>query len=148
MDKWVTGSLSKGFRKGLPQKIPQLDDLQQQINKLKDLLTSFVLLESQPEEESTLQEILQLDDLQQQINELEDIISKKLDPSSDNLTTKQFSQVKELEKEIKKSKSIDIERKIIKILQKQNKKLDALEKKLQSFSNWRNEKIIKSFLNL
>jgi TolA-binding protein len=51
------------------------------------------------EEEATPQQIAQLDDLQQQIDELE--------------------------KEIKKSKSTHVKRKIIKPLRKQNKKLDG-----------------------
>ncbi len=51
------------------------------------------------EEEATPQQIAQLDDLQQQIDELE--------------------------KEIKKSKSTNVKRKIIKPLRKQNKKLDG-----------------------
>jgi len=115
------GSLPKGFTKELtqepeptpkpeekeatPQQIAQLDDLQQQIDELEDLLSSHVLSESQPEEEeeATPQQIAQLDVLQKQINKLE--------------------------KEIKKSKSNHIKRKIIKPLRKQNKKLDGLTTK-------------------
>jgi len=111
------GSLPKGFTKEIhqepeptlqpkeeeatPQQIAQLDDLQQQINELEDLLSSHILSESQPEEEeeATPQQIAQLDDLQKQINEIE--------------------------KEIKKSKSTHIKRKIIKPLRKQNKKLHS-----------------------
>ncbi len=111
------GSLPKGFTKEVhqepeptlqpkeeeatPQQIAQLDDLQQQINELEDLLSSHILSESQPEEEeeATPQQIAQLDDLQKQINEIE--------------------------KEIKKSKSTHIKRKIIKPLRKQNKKLHS-----------------------
>ncbi len=115
------GSLPKGFTKELsqepeptpkpvekeatPQQIAQLDELQQQIDELEDLLSSHVLSESQPEEEekATPQQIAQLGDLQKQINKLE--------------------------KEIKKSKSNHIKRKIIKPLRKQNKELDELTTK-------------------
>ncbi len=99
------GSLPKGFTKEIhqepeptpepeeeeatPQQIAQLADLQEQIDDLEDLLSSHILSESEPkEEEATPQQIAQLDILQKQINELE--------------------------KEIKKSKSTHIKRKITK----------------------------------
>ncbi len=110
------GLLPKGFTKELvqepeptpkptpkeeeatPQQIAQLDNLQKQINELEDLLSAHILSESQlKEEEATPQQIAQLDNLQKQINKLE--------------------------KEIKKSKSTHIKRKIVKPIRKQNKKL-------------------------
>ncbi len=123
------GSLPKGFTKEIhqepeqtptqeptpeeeeatPQQIAQLADLQQQIDDLEDLLSSHVLSESKPEEEdATPQQIAQLDILQKQINELE--------------------------KEIKKSKSIHIKRKISKPIKKSTKKLHDSKKKITSKS--------------
>jgi len=101
------GSLPKGFTKELPQE-PTLE----------------------LEEEATPEQLTQLDDLQQQINELEDVLSAQLNPSSDEPTPEQLSRVKKLEKEIEKLESIDIENEIIQTLQKQNDKLDNIEKKL------------------
>jgi len=92
-----------------PQQIAQLADLQQQIDDLEDLLSSHILSESKPEEEdATPQQIAQLDILQKQINELE--------------------------KEIKKSKSIHIKRKISKPIKKSTKKLHDSKKKITSKS--------------
>ncbi len=116
------GSLPKGFTKkyqepeptpeeeeATPQQIAQLADLQQQIDDLEDLLSSHILSESEPkEEEATPQQIAQLDILQKQINELE--------------------------KEIKKSKSIHIKRKISKPIKKSTKKLHDSKKKITSKS--------------
>jgi uncharacterized phage infection (PIP) family protein YhgE len=123
------GSLPKGFTKEIhqepeptptqeptpeeeeatPQQIAQLADLQQQIDDLEDLLSSHILSESKPEEEeATPQQIAQLDILQKQINELE--------------------------KEIKKSKSIHIKRKISKPIKKSTKKLHDSKKKITSKS--------------
>ena len=122
------GSLPKGFTKehqepeptptqeptpeeeeATPQQIAQLADLQQQIDDLEDLLSSHILSESKPEEEeATPQQIAQLDILQKQINELE--------------------------KEIKKSKSIHIKRKISKPIKKSTKKLHDSKKKITSKS--------------
>jgi len=145
LSKSSRGSLPKGFTKTLPQEpileleeeatpeqLAQLDDLQQQIDELEDMLSSQVLPESQPEEEeeATPEQLAQLDDLQQQIDELEDMLSAQLNPSSDKPTPEQLSRVKKLEKQIKKLESIDIEHKIIQTLQKQNDKLDNIEKKL------------------
>ena len=123
------GSLPKGFTKEIrqepeqtptqeptpeeeeanPQQIAQLADLQQQIDDLEDLLSSHILSESKPEEEeATPQQIAQLDILQKQINELE--------------------------KEIKKSKSTRIKRKISKPIKKSTKKLHDSKKKITSKS--------------
>ena len=52
-------------------------------------------------------------------------------PSSDEPTQEQISKVNELEKEIEKLEAADIEHEIIQTLQKQNKKLDDIEKKLK-----------------
>ncbi|RMW33545.1 MAG: hypothetical protein EA439_03115, partial [Nitrosopumilus sp.] len=48
----------------------------------------------------------------------------------DEATEEQISRVNELEKEIEKLEAADIEHEIIQTLQKQNKKLDDIEKKL------------------
>ena len=84
------------------------------------------------EEEATPEQISQLNDLQQQIDGLEEVLSKKL--SSDEPTPEQLSRVEELEKEIAKLEKVDVEKEIIKPLQKQNKKLDKIEKKLRRSS--------------
>ena len=50
--------------------------------------------------------------------------------STEDSTPEQFSKVKEVEKEIKKLEGVEIEYDITQTLQKQNKKLDDIEKKL------------------
>ncbi|MFQ5476534.1 MAG: DUF5679 domain-containing protein, partial [Nitrosopumilus sp.] len=141
------GSLSKGFTKeptqepeptteleeeATPEQLAQFNDLQQQIDELEDMLSFQILPESQSEEEeeATPEQLAQFNDLQQQIDELEYVLSTQLSPSSDEPTPEQLSRVKKLEKEIQKLESIDIEQEIIQTLQKQNKKLDDIEKKL------------------
>ncbi len=84
------------------------------------------------EEEATPEQLSQLNDLQQQIDELEDVLSKKL--SANEPTPEQLSRVEELEKEITKLEKVDVEKEIVKPLQKQNKKLDKIEKKLRRSS--------------
>ena len=87
----------------------------------------------EPEEEATSEQLAQLDDLQQQIDELENTLSNQFLPESkleEEATPKQFSKIKKLEKEIAKLEATDIEHKIIKTLQKQNKKLGNIEKHL------------------
>jgi len=87
----------------------------------------------EPEEEATSEQLAQLDDLQQQIDELEKTLSNQFLPESkleEEATPKQFSKIKKLEKEIAKLEATDIEHKIIKTLQKQNKKLGNIEKHL------------------
>ena len=108
----------------------QFNDLQQQIDELEDTLSSQVLLESQPEEESIPERLTQFNDLQQQIDELEYVLSAQLNPSSNEFIPEQFSRVKKLEKEIEKLESVDMENEIIQILQKLNDRLDDIKKKL------------------
>jgi len=86
-------------------------------------------------EEATPEQLSQVSDLQNQIDELEDVLFSQLHPSSEEATSEQISQVKELEKEIEILESADIEHEIIQTLQKQNKKLDDIEKKLLTPSN-------------
>jgi cell fate (sporulation/competence/biofilm development) regulator YmcA (YheA/YmcA/DUF963 family) len=50
--------------------------------------------------------------------------------SAEEFTPEQISKVKKLEKEIKKLERVDTVYDIIQTLQKQNKKLDHIEKKL------------------
>ena len=83
------------------------------------------------EEEATPEQLLQLDDLQQQIDELENTLSNQFLSESkpeEEATPEQFSKIKKLEKEIAKLEATDVEHKMIKTLQKQNKKLDNIEK--------------------
>ncbi|MDH3764885.1 MAG: DUF5679 domain-containing protein, partial [Nitrosopumilus sp.] len=82
---------------------------------------------TEPEDEEATPE--QLDDLRKQINELEHILSTKSNLSPDPIT-KQSSKIEKLEKDIKKLETTNIEQKIIQTLQKQNKKLDGIEKKI------------------
>jgi hypothetical protein len=81
-------------------------------------------------EEDTSEQLNQLNDLQKQIDDLENELFSKLNPSSDDATPKQISKIKKLEKEIEEFESVDIEHEIIQTLQKQNKKLDEIEKNL------------------
>jgi hypothetical protein len=67
----------------------------------------------------------QLNDLQQQISELENILSTKLNPSKD-LPVTQTPKVNKSQNPV----NAEIEQKIIHILQKQNQKLDDIEKEL------------------
>ena len=67
----------------------------------------------------------QLNDLQQQISELENILSTKLNPSKD-LPINQTPKVNKSQNPV----NAEIEQKIIHILQKQNQKLDDIEKEL------------------
>ena len=83
--------------------------------------------------ESTLKQLTQLDDLQRQVDKLENMLSNPFlskSKSAEEFTPEQFFKVNELEKEIKKSKEIETEYDITQTLQKQNKKLDDIEKKL------------------
>ena len=102
------------------------------------MLSSNTLTTPEPEpqnEEATPEQLSQVSDLQNQIDELEDVLFSQLHPSSEEATSEQISQVKELEKEIEILESADIEHEIIQTLQKQNKKLDDIEKKLLTPSN-------------
>ncbi len=84
-------------------------------------------------EEATPEQLSQVNDLQQQIDDLENVLSHQNFPysqSEEEATPEQLSKVKELEKEIEKLESVDIEREIIQTLRKQDKKLGAIENKL------------------
>jgi len=116
-----------------PEQLSQVSDLQNQIDELENMLSSNILSTPEPEpqdEEATPEQLSQVSDLQNQIDELEDVLFSQLHPSSEEATPEQISQVKELEKEIEILESADIEHEIIQTLQKQNKKLDDIEKKL------------------
>jgi len=116
-----------------PEQFEQLDELQKQIDELETKLSNKPVpkIQSEHEEEIPLEQHSEFDDLQDQINELEDELISKLHPSSDEPTQEQISKVNELEKEIEKLEAADIEHEIIQTLQKQNKKLDDIEKKLK-----------------
>ncbi|MFQ5497217.1 MAG: DUF5679 domain-containing protein, partial [Nitrosopumilus sp.] len=118
-----------------PEQFTQLNDLQQQINDLENVLSTQVFPESETEpkdEEATPEQFTQLNDLQQEIDDLENVLYNVLHPSDDEPTSEQISRVKELEKEIEKLEAADIEHEIIQTLRKQDKKLDDIEKKLQT----------------
>ena len=93
-------------------------------------------LETVPEpenEQATPKQITQLDDLQRQIDKLKNMLSNPIlfeSKSAEEIIPEQFSKIKELEKEIKKFEGVETEYEIIQTLQKQNKKLDDIEKKI------------------
>ena len=111
-----------------PEQIEKLNQLQKQIEELE------TVPEPEPEnEQATPEQITQLDDLQRQIDKLENMLSNPIlfeSKSAEEFTPEQISKVKKLEKEIKKLERVDTEYDIIQTLQKQNKKLDDIEKKL------------------
>ena len=114
-----------------PEQFEQLDELKKQIDELESRLSEKPIPEviSEPEVEPVVEEYSEYNDLEDQIDELEDELTSKLHPSNE-VTEEQISRVKELEKEIEKLEAADIEHEIIQTLQKQNKKLDEIEKKL------------------
>ncbi len=112
-----------------PAQLEEVKHLEEQIDELEDILSSQKLPEPE-EEEATPEQLVQVHDLEKQIDELEDVLSKMLHSSSDEPTVEQISKVQELEKEIQRLEDVDIEHEIIQTLQKQNKKLDKIEKKL------------------
>nr|WP_255464623.1 DUF5679 domain-containing protein [Nitrosopumilus sp. b2] len=120
-----------------PKQFAQLDELQKQIDELETKLSNKPIpkIKSEPKEEPESEQISEIDDLQDQIDELENELFSKSHPPSDEPTQEQISKVHELEKEIEKLESADIEHEIIQTLQKQNKKLDDIEKRLDSHSN-------------
>ena len=75
--------------------------------------------------EPITEQLSQLNDIQQQTNKLENILSTQPNLSKD-LPTNQISKVNKSDNTI----DTEIEHKIINILQKQNQKLDEIEKKL------------------
>ena len=113
-----------------------MEKLQEQINDLEAVLQSQsteTQAEPEPvEEEATPEQFSQLELLQDQIDELEKAISNNANNQSSKNDSTSLNNVKELEKEIEKLEAADVEHEIIQKLQKQNKKLDAIEKKLQS----------------
>ena len=85
----------------------------------------------------------QVNDLQQQIDDLENVLSSQkfsepITESEEEATPEQLSQVKKLEKEIRKLEAMDVEHEIIQTLRKQNKKLDDIENKLHNSDNIKN----------
>ena len=117
------------------EQLQQLDELQKQIDELETKLSEKPVHEinSEPEVEPVIEEFSEYNDLEDQIDELEDELTSKLHPT-DEVTEEQISRVNELEKEIEKLEAADIEHEIIQTLQKQNKKLDDIEKKLGNSS--------------
>ena len=113
------------------EQLEQLDELQKQIDELESKLSEKPVPEmnSEPEVEPVIDEYSEFNDLEDQIDELENELTSKLHPSEE-ATEEQISRVNELEKEIEKLEAVDIEHEIIQTLQKQNKKLDDIEKKL------------------
>ena len=109
-----------------PEQLARLNELQQQIDELENLLSSQILSESNlDEDEATPEQLSQLNELQQQIDELENILSYELNHTTD----KPIKQIPK-DKKLVNLEETDIENKIIKTLQKQNQKLDKIEKKL------------------
>ena len=115
-----------------PEQLEQLDELQKQLNELEIKLSAKPVpkIQSESEIEPVIEEYSESNDLEDQMNELEDELFSKLHPSSDESTEEQISKINQLEKEIEKLESVDIEHEIIQSLQKQNKKLNDIEKKL------------------
>ena len=113
------------------EQFEQLDELQKQIDELESKLSEKPVpeIKSEPEIEPKIEEYSEFNDIEDQIDELENELTSKLHPS-DEATEEQISRVNELEKEIEKLEAADIEHEIIQTLQKQNKKLDDIEKKL------------------
>ncbi len=108
------GSLPKESAKEVPQEL--------------DLVPEPI---AESEEEATPEQLSRLEQLEKQIQKFEDVLSAKLNPSFEEATPEQFSKVKELEKEIKKLETIGAENEITQTLQKRNKKLDNIKKKLR-----------------
>ena len=113
------------------------EDTTEQLSRIEELEKQIEAIESQPEptpepEEDTTEQLTQLSDLQHQIDELEHELFSKLNPSSTVDSTEQSSKNREFEKEIEILEDIDIENEIIQSLQEQNKKLDDIEKKLDT----------------
>ena len=113
------------------EQFEQLDELQKQIDELESKLSEKPVPEitSEPEVEPVVEEYSEFNDIEEQIDELENELISKLHPT-DEATQEQISRVHELEKEIEKLEAADLEHEIIQTLQKQNKKLDDIEKKL------------------
>ncbi|WP_297473791.1 DUF5679 domain-containing protein [Nitrosopumilus sp.] len=107
-----------------PEQLARLEQLEKQIEQLESHQEPITEPE---EEEATQEQLTQLNDLQQQIDELENILSSNLNLSSGK-SSKQIPKIKKS----KKPEDTNIEQKIIRTLQKQNQKLDNIEKKLHN----------------
>jgi len=132
-----------------PEQLARLEQLEKQIEQLEshpEPITEPEILSSPrgslpkdsaedlPQEldlapEPITEQLSQLNDLQQQTNELENILSTQPNLSKD-LPAHQTSKVNKSENPV----DTEIEHKIINILQKQNQKLDEIEKKLHNLT--------------
>lgn len=75
----------------------------------------------------------QLDDLQREVDKLQNMISNSFSfkfKSTEEIIPKQFSKVIKSKNQLKKLENVEFEYDLIQTLQKQNKKLDDIEKKL------------------
>ena len=78
-------------------------------------------------------QLAQLDDLQRQVDNLQNILSNSFSFKSESvekIIPKQFSKIMKSKNQLNKLESVGLEYDLIQILQKQNKKLDYIEKKL------------------
>ena len=132
--KTMESSLEPEEEEATEEQLSYLEKLQEQINDLEGILQSqSIEPEPEPEEEeATPEQFSQLELLQDQIDELEKAISNNAKNQSSKNDSTSLNNVKELEKEIEKLEAADVEHDINQKLQKQNKKLDAIENKLRS----------------
>ena len=105
----------------------QLDDIKKQLQELEHDLLSSPLPNSQHEEEATPE---QLDDIKKQLQELEHILLKKNNIISNQIASISQSKINRLKPEIFLRENSSIDNKILHTLQKQNMKLDKIEKKI------------------
>ena len=126
-----------------PEQLAQLNELQKQIDELESKLSTYPVprTESEPNTEPIIEEYSEFNELEVQIDELENELFSKLHPSYDEPTDEQVSKINELEKQIQELESSNIEQKIIQTLQKQNKKLDEIQKKLEQPSDETSESL-------
>ncbi len=78
-------------------------------------------------------QLAQLDDLQRQVDNLQNLLSNPFSfksESAEKIIPKQFSKIMKSKNQLNKLESVGLEYDLIQILQKQNKKLDSIEKKL------------------
>ena len=105
----------------------QLNEIKRQIDELEHTLLSSPLPSSQPEEGATPE---QLNEIKRQIDELEHILLKKNNIISNQITSISQSKINRLKPEIFLREDGSNDNKILHTLQKQNKKLDKIEKKI------------------
>ena len=105
----------------------QLDEMHRQLDELESRLAASPVQEVQTE---PAEEYTEVDDLKEQIDELEDELISRLHPS-DEPTEEQIARVQSLEREVERLMAADIEGEIIESLQKQDKKLDSIQKKME-----------------